>query len=43
MFVCFISEDNEIKFDEIENTVTDNVVEIAEINRRIDVVTGKIY
>ena len=43
MVVCFISEDNETKFDEIENKFTDNVEEIAEIHRRIGTVAGKVY
>ena len=43
MFVCFISEDNEAKFDEVEKKVTDNVEEIAEINKRIGTVAGNVY
>ena len=43
MFDCFISEDHDTKFDEIENKFTDNVEEIAEINRRIGTVAGKVY
>ena len=43
MVVCFISEDIETKFEEIENNFTDNVEEIAEINKRIGTVAGKVY